>query len=138
MKPSWKLLPKILSGEKTIESRWYKTKHAPWGRIKRGDTVYFKDTGKPVTIKATVDRVMQFDHLTPLRIRSILRKYAAVAGIDKKDIPLYWERFKDKQYCLLIFFRNPRSIRPFHINKRGFGAMVAWITISDIHAIKHS
>lgn len=45
MNGPWNLIPKILSGEKTIESRWYRTRRAPWGGIRAGDTVYFKDSG---------------------------------------------------------------------------------------------
>ncbi|MEI7477466.1 MAG: hypothetical protein WCJ81_02865 [bacterium] len=33
MKKSRKLIPKIVSGEKTIESRWYQTKRAPWNTV---------------------------------------------------------------------------------------------------------
>jgi len=36
MKRSWGLIPKILSGEKTIESRWYKKRIPPWNRISKG------------------------------------------------------------------------------------------------------
>ena len=35
-----KLLSKILSGEKNIESRWYTQKRAPWDKIKVGDTIF--------------------------------------------------------------------------------------------------
>ena len=52
MRKSWEFLPKILSGEKTIESRWLKNKSVPWGRVCIGDTIYFKNTGEPVTAKA--------------------------------------------------------------------------------------
>jgi len=58
MRKSWGLLPKILTGEKTIESRWYKNKCSPWGKIKRGDVVYFKNSGEPVTIKAEVSKII--------------------------------------------------------------------------------
>lgn len=63
MKKSWELIPKIISGEKTIESRWYKNRIAPWDRISEGDTVYFKDSGEPVSAVATVSKVLQFDNL---------------------------------------------------------------------------
>ena len=56
MKKSWKLTEKILSGEKKIESRWYKSKYPPWGKIKKGDIIYFKDSGEPVSIKAKVEK----------------------------------------------------------------------------------
>ena len=61
MKKSWRLLPKILSGEKTVESRWYSIKAAPWGRIHPGDPIYFKDSGEPVTVRAIVEKVDAFD-----------------------------------------------------------------------------
>ncbi|MBU1110601.1 hypothetical protein KKB83_03215 [Patescibacteria group bacterium] len=33
MKKSWGLIPMIKSGKKKAESRWYKTRIAPWGRV---------------------------------------------------------------------------------------------------------
>jgi len=60
MKKSWGLLPKILSGEKTCESRWYKFKRDPWDKVKEGDTLWFKDSGEPVSVKARVRKVSQF------------------------------------------------------------------------------
>ena len=63
MKKEWKLTQKILSGEKKIESRWYSNRSAPWGKIKAGETVYFKDSGEPVSIKAEVVKVLEFSDL---------------------------------------------------------------------------
>ena len=65
MKKSWGLIGKIISGEKKIESRWYKSRRSPWGKIKQGDEVYFKDSGEPVSIKAKVAKVISFADLTP-------------------------------------------------------------------------
>ena len=64
MKKSWKLTDKIISGKKIIESRWYKNKYTPWDKIKRGDMVYFKNSGEPVAIKALVTKVLQFSDST--------------------------------------------------------------------------
>ena len=55
------LIPKILSGEKKIESRWSKNKISPWNKIKVGDVVYFKNSGGPVVAMAEVSRVEQFE-----------------------------------------------------------------------------
>jgi len=41
-----------------------------------------------------------------------------------------------KNYCLLVFLKNPQAIEPFEIDKTGFGAMAAWITIDNIEKIK--
>ncbi|MCX6812948.1 MAG: ASCH domain-containing protein [Candidatus Azambacteria bacterium] len=136
MKKSWGLTDKILSGQKKIESRWYFVKYRPWDVIKEGETVYFKDSGGPVRIKAEVSKVMQFVDLTPKRVKEILDEYGKDDGIEKEKIPEFFERFKNKKYCMLIFLKNPIKIKPFEIDKTEFGAMSAWITIDDISKIK--
>ena len=132
MKKSWGLTQKILSGQKTIESRWYKAKVSPWNRINKSDTIYFKDSGDPVTIKADVKKVLQFSNLTPEKVKGILDEYADPDGITREDIPSYYELFKDKNYCILIFLSNPRKIKPFQIDKTGYGLMSAWICADNI------
>src|SRR4030043_845157 len=97
MKKSWGLTQKILSGEKKIESRWYLNKHTPWGRIKAGETVYFKDSGEPVTIKAEIERILHFSGLSPKKVREILSRYAEDDGIEQCNISNFYERFKDKK-----------------------------------------
>jgi len=134
MKKAWGFVDKILRGEKKIESRWYAVKYKPWDSIKEGETVYFKDSGGPVRLRAEVSRVMQFADLTPEKVREILNRYGKDDGLEGK-IPEFFERFKDKKYCILIFLKNPEAIEPFEINKTGFGMMSAWITVSDISEI---
>lgn len=136
MKKSWGLTRKILSGEKKIESRWYKHKRAPWDKIHAGDVVYFKNSGEPVTIKATVSKVLQFDSLTPEKVAEILQLYGADDGITPEDMPKFFEMFRDKKYGLLIFLKNPQKVQPFNIDKTGYGAMTAWITVDDVNKIK--
>jgi len=136
MKKSWSFTQKILDGEKTIESRWYKTRRAPWGRIKKDDTIYFKNSGKPVTIKAIVSSAIEFEELTPKRVKKILSKYWGDLGISKNEVSSFYKRFKNKRYCILIFLNNPEKVTPFKINKKGFGAMASWICIEDIKRLK--
>lgn len=154
MKKSWGLTEKIISGEKKIESRWYRSKRSPWGKIERGDTVYFKDSGAPVLVKAEVKKVIHLPSppradeggdeallhrppdLNPKKVKQILNKYGKDIGIEKVRLPEYFKLFKDKKYCLLIFLKNPKKIKPFNINKAGFGTMSAWLTIEDIDRIK--
>lgn len=76
MNPKRKLIPKILSGEKTIESRRYMMKVAPRNKIQSGDTVYFKDAGQMVTASATVAHVLQYDAYTDDQLHDILSAYA--------------------------------------------------------------
>jgi ASC-1-like (ASCH) protein len=136
MKKEWKLTQKILSGEKKIESRWYSNKSAPWGKIHTGETVYFKDSGELVSIKAEVEKVLEFSELTPAAVKEILGQYGGADGINVSDISKFYELFKDKRYCILIFLKNAQKIEPFDINKQGFGNMAAWLCVEDINAIK--
>lgn len=136
MKKEWGLTEKILNGQKKIESRWYFVKYQPWDKIKSGEVVYFKDSGEPVRLMAEVEKVMQFSDLTPKKVKEILNKYGKDDGIEQEKIPDFFERFKDKKYCMLIFLKNPVEIKPFDIDKTGFGTMSAWITIDNISKIK--
>lgn len=135
MKRSWGLIPKILSGKKTIESRWYLTRRAPWGRIKVGERVYFKNAGEPVTARATVAKVLQFENLTQAEVRRLFRKYIRADGIAKGEERRFFEKFKAKKHCILVFLRYPRKVRPFHIRKKGFGMMAAWIVTPSLRSL---
>ncbi|MBD3329798.1 hypothetical protein GF357_04875 [Candidatus Dojkabacteria bacterium] len=135
MKKSWDLIPKIISGEKTIESRWYKNRIAPWDRISKGDTVYFKDSGEPVSAVATVSKVLQFSDIYEDRLSKILAKYADDISFKTQE---YKEYYQSKNYCILIFLRNPQKLEnPFHIDKTGYGMSSAWMCVDDIDTIKN-
>ena len=136
MKKSWGLTQKILDGRKKIESRWYLVKYSPWDRIKKGEIIYFKDSGELTRIKADVNKIMQFSDLTPKKVKEILDKYGKNLGIEKDKISGFFERFKNKKYCILVFLKNPVQTKSFDIDKTGFGAMSAWITIDKVLKLK--
>ena len=136
MKKSWGLTEKILKGEKRVESRWYKTKRTPWNQIKKGDRVYFKDSGGPVSIKARTAKVVQLGNLTGQKKKQILHKYGKTDLGAAQIMSEMKEYVADKNYCILVFLEGIEKIRPFDINKKGFGNMAAWISIDDINKIK--
>ncbi len=118
------MIPKILAGEKTIESRWSKTKRAPWNKVRIGETIYFKNSGEPVTAMARVAKVFQFADLTPQKVKEVLEKFGPEIGVDNS----FYKTVRDKKYCLLIFLERPRRVPPFSVSKAGFGQMAAWLT----------
>lgn len=137
MKKSWNLIPKILLGEKTIESRWYIHKINPWNNIHPNDTIYFKNGGEPITATAEVDNILQFENYSEQQLKEILQKYGGNPGICfRQDPETTFHSLKQKKYCILIFLKNPQPIAPFQINKTGFGNACAWITIENINTIK--
>ncbi len=136
MRKSWGLTEKIRNGDKTIESRWYLNRSLPWNNIEKGETIYFKDSGEPISLRANVREVKQFENLNPEIVREILHKYGKADGLDIGELDRFYELFKNKKYCLLIFLENVQNIESFDIDKQGFGMMSAWLTLSDIEKIK--
>ncbi len=137
LKKEWHLDKKILSGEKKIESRWYKAKYPPWNKIKKGDSVYFKNAGEPVTVKANVEKVVQFDHYSNEQLLEIIQRYGGVGGINFVSPPeevFQWA--KTRKYCILIFLSDHQKIQPFFINKEGFGSACAWMCVGDVEKIR--
>jgi ASC-1-like (ASCH) protein len=136
MRKSWHLTEKILSGKKTIESRWYRNMSRPWGMVAAGDTIYFKDTGEAVTAKATIDKVLSFENLTPQAVHELLEKYHTQDGIPTNQIEYYYELFRSKRYCLLMFLKDAVAVEPFEVSKTGFGTMAAWLCAETIEELK--
>ncbi len=136
MKKSWGLIPKILNKTKIAESRWYKVKIVPWNRIQKGDNLYFKNSGEPITVKVKVTKVIQYEVSNNKRALEIMKKHAE-KDLGIKEIPFEILNYiKDKKYAIIVFFNKVKEIKPFNIDKIGFGAMVAWITINNINKIK--
>lgn len=133
---SWHLLDKIASGGKTIESRWYKFRYPPWDKVRPSDTLWFKDSGEPVVLKARVTKVLQFENLDESKIKKIREKYARRLGLSKKQVSMIRDYFQGKKYCILIFFDNVKRVRPFKIDKRGFGSAAAWLVVDNIEKVR--
>lgn len=134
MKKSWGLIPKILSGEKTIESRWYVAKRSPWNKIFEGDIIYFKNSGEKVEAKAFVKKVHQFNFENKKQIEKVIKKYSKEICLIEPNINK-WGRVP--KYAILMELKNPTKIKnQFNINKKGFGSSSAWISIKNIRSIK--
>lgn len=126
----------IIAKEKTIESRWLKKKGIPWNKINGGDVIYFKNSGEPVIAKAIVDKVFQFEDLNLQKTKRIIKDFGDKIKFVGSNNPNFPEWFTGKNYAILIFLKNPERIKPFNINKKGYGSLSAWITIEDISKIK--
>lgn len=131
-----KLLDLIISGDKTIESRWYESKYAPWDRIKTKERIYFKNSGDPVNVSAEVVEVMQFADLNESKVKEILQKYGKQIGIAPVKSDVFFQKIRNKKYCVLIFLENVQKIQPFAINKNGFGMQAAWLCVPSIKQIR--
>jgi ASC-1-like (ASCH) protein len=134
MNKSWKLIPKIISGEKSIESRWYQMRCAPWNKISKGDRIFFKNSGEAVTAAAAVSKVKKFTIVNLKEAKDIIKKYGREICLVNDD-PSTWKRLP--KYCVLIWLIKPELLKePFLIDKTGFGSAAAWLSVKNISQIK--
>lgn len=93
---------KILSGEKTIESRFSRKKNPPFGVISSGDLVYIKPSGEDIIGQFRVQKVFFFDGLTQNDLNDLQKRYDNQLATDKN----YWESKKNAKFGTLIFIGN--------------------------------
>jgi ASC-1-like (ASCH) protein len=132
LKYKGKYLEKIGSGEKTIESRWSINKISPYKKVSVGEIIYFKESGRPVTKKAKVAKVLYFEALNFKKIKFILEEYGSDICISEEDS----KNLTNKRYCSLFFLDDVQEVTPFSIDKTGFGLMSAWLCIKNIKQIR--
>lgn len=106
-------IEKILSGEKSIESRFSVNRISPFGKIKAGEKVYLKETGKPVSASFEVESVLFFDDLDKGKIKEIRAKYGNQICAEEE----FWQSKQHARYATLIYIRNPKIEKPFKVNK---------------------
>lgn len=135
MNPELKFIDKILTGEKTIETRWYKNRITPWHKISSGDEVYFKNSGLDVTAKAKVDKVIFIDLLTPEAVHELVNEYFVEIGLNNEIKDQFIKKHLDKNYAILIWLKDPKKLKPFKISKVGYGNAAAWLTLPRIETL---
>ncbi len=90
---------KILTGQKTIESRFSKAKNAPFQQISTGDLVYVKPSGKEIIGQFRVNKVIFFDGLSETDLNQIKRDYGKALAVDES----YWKAKINSKYGTLIW-----------------------------------
>ena len=90
---------KILTGKKTIESRFSKNKIAPYGVVSAGDLVYMKLSGGAIIGQFRVKKVIFYDGLTPADILDIEIRF----GQDIMADQTYWSDRSNSTYATIIF-----------------------------------
>lgn len=93
---------KILSGQKTIESRFSRVKIAPFGKVSCGDLVYIKPPGKEIIGQFRVKKVIFYDGLNLNDVSYLRAKYGKEIATDE----VYWKGKENCRYGTLIFIGN--------------------------------
>ena len=114
----------ILHGKKSIESRFTKTRRAPFGRIDPGDKIFFKVSSGPVLATANVRKVLSFDKLCPSRIAEIKQQYNSCVCAQGQ----FWASIQDCRFGVLIWVKDIKPIPPVSIDKKDWRA---WVILTE-------
>lgn len=91
-------IKEILSGNKTIETRFSQKKIAPFGVVGRGDWIYIKPPGKDIVGRFRVKKVISIEGLDKEDLKEIESKY----GPD----PKLFASHEGAVYGTIIFIGN--------------------------------
>jgi ASC-1-like (ASCH) protein len=126
-------LDMILEGRKWIELRLYKTKHPAFGRVFAGDKLFLKISSGPVSAIAVVEKVKNFENMTPGRILDLKQRYnRGICGGDE-----HWQSKMDCKYCLLVWLKDVKAIEPVRIRKKDWRAWVVLTKNKDYGLLKN-
>lgn len=109
---------RITSGKKTIDSRLSLNRIAPYGKVKIGDTVYFKAPGGEVKGCFRVKKVLSFEGLEAGDIEQIRKIYGKKISLGLGD-ELFFSKSKAR-YATLMFIDMVEIFitSPIRINKK--------------------
>jgi ASC-1-like (ASCH) protein len=110
----------ILDGRKTVESRFYRTKHKWLSQISAGDKLFLKASSGPVMATATVTDVKLFDNLTPRQIAELKKQYNQHIIGDEQ----YWQEKNNSKFGILVWLKDVRPIPHRFIKKFDWRAWV--------------
>ncbi len=125
-------LDAILSGQKTVESRFTKTRRPFFGRVGKGDEIFFKVSSGPVCATATIASVKSFENLTPQKIADTKDEYNhLICGSEE-----YWDSRADCKYGVLVWLKGVCATEPVRIDKKDWRAWMVLTEKSDFGLLK--
>jgi hypothetical protein len=111
----------VLSGSKTLESRFSRFRIAPFNTISPGDVILLKAVAGPIRGIALAQRTWFFD-LSCAPIRTLRERFAT--GICADDG--FWDKKRDAAFATIIELAEPTAIAPLGCDKHD---RRGWVTL---------
>lgn len=94
----------ILSGRKSVETRFSKHKIVPFGVVGVGDLVYLKPPGEEIAGQFRVKKVYSFDGLTTDDVEKVFRDFKNEISTGDEDFDVsYLNQKRDSLFGTVIF-----------------------------------
>ena len=129
---------KILEGQKTMETRWAKTKRTPFKSINKGDKIFFKEVGGNVKASAIVIKV-EFHKKNEIEstIDLFIKNHFREIGFDSKEqLNEFLLKKKDTNYLSIIWLDNLKN-EFFKVDPKKYAYRNGWVVLNNILDIKY-
>ena len=129
-----KELDNLKSGKKTMIIRGATGRKLPYGRVHKGDILYFienKGDGL-VKAKARVKDVFHSEQLTKTESEELVNHNQNRLLLDSGML----KRFSGKRYLVLIIIEDFEELVPFKIDRSQYSNMDDWLPVEDINKVK--
>jgi len=129
-----KELDNLISGKKTMIIRGATGRKLPYGRVFKGDMLYFIENKGDGLVKARakVKDVFNSEQLTKTESEELVKQHQNKLLLDSGLI----KRFSGKRYIILITIESFQKLDPFKIDRSAYGNMDDWLPVEDINKVK--
>jgi ASC-1-like (ASCH) protein len=114
----------IFEEKKTIESRFSKNKISPFNKAQKGDIVFLKKSGGPISGFFIVKNIHYYETPSNEELNHIKKEYSE--GICVNAVNDFWEKRIAARYISLLEIECTKRLKPFLIDKKD---RLAWIVV---------
>ena len=125
----------LLDHKKTMIVRGAAGRKMPYGRVNRGDVLYFINNNAEglVLAKAEVESVFNSDILAGEQAARLIEINQSRLQLTTKQV----QRWAGKRYLVLVEVSGIEKIEPFRIDKSNYGNMDDWLLVEQIERVRY-
>ena len=127
-------LEKLLNGSKTMIIRGATGRKLPYGRVIKGEVLYFinNNSEKIIKAKAIVSEVFNSEKMTKEQSINLVKDNQDKLNLTDKQ----FQKWAGKRYIVLLKVHGIKEIKPFSIDKSNYGNMDDWLLVEEINKIR--
>lgn len=124
----------LLCGSKTMIIRGATGRKLPYGRVSKGDILYFINNNAEGLVKAKsiVSSVYNSDKMNTEESIKLVKDHQDNLKLTNKQ----FEKWAGKRYLVLIEIKEFEELNSFPIDKSNYGNMDDWLTVGNIDSVK--
>ena len=126
-------LEKLLDGSKTMIIRGATGRKLPYGRVNKGDILFFINNNAEGTVKAKsiVDSVFNSDKMSTEESVALVKKHQDKLNLSENQ----FKKWAGKRYIVLIELKKTEEVKSFAIDKSNYGNMDDWLPVEKIDTV---